>query len=45
MSRKRGRTIEAYEKDQRALELRKGGVKALYRAPGRSSQIAVPRLI
>ncbi len=25
MSRKRGRTIEAYEKDQRALELRKEG--------------------
>jgi hypothetical protein len=25
MSRKRGRTIEGYEKDQRALELRKEG--------------------
>ena len=25
MSRKRGRTIEAYERDQKALELRKEG--------------------
>jgi len=29
----------------RGAALRKGGVKALYRAPGRNSQIAVPRLI